>query len=188
MTKSILVSKKSLFKLRLYFLFFHFIIIFFLLIGGCGYTIEGSNPILPNEAKTISILPIQNQTFIAGLETDLSEQLNGLLRSNSSLKISPANIADLQISITLLNIKTNTYGLSKEQISSGVKATITGKTSLIDRRINKNIWNNSIIKVNLTESLENEMENTSGISISGKTRQVIKLFAAKIYDRLFNNF
>ena len=179
MEKLIIVSKKKNFYLKLYLLI--------LLFGGCGYLIEGSNPLLPNEAKTIGILPIQNQTFIAGLETDLSLQLNRLLRSNRSLKIAPAIISDLQINITLLNIKTNTNGLSKEQISSGVTATIIGEVNLIDRRIKKNIWKKSI-KVNLTESLENEMENTSGISISGRTGQVIKLFAEEIYNRLFISF
>ena len=184
---SIFFTKKSLFKSRQYFLYY-INILFLMVVSGCGYVIEGSNPLLPNDAKTIAILPIQNQTFIAGLETDLSEQLNRLLRSNSSLKISPAHIADLHISITLLKINTNTYGLSKEQITSGIKATIQCETNLLDRRINKNIWDSSIITVNLTESLENEMENTSGISISGKTRQVIKLLATKIYARLFNTF
>jgi len=181
MEKSIVVSIK-LFKLRLNFLIFFLKIIIFLFISGCGYVIEGSNPLLPNEAKTIGILPIQNQTFLAGLETDLSEQLNNLLRSNSSLQIAHAKIADLQLNITLLKIETNSYGLSKDQISSGVTATI-----LVDRRIEKNIWEKSI-KVNLTKSLENEMENTSGISISGRTRQVIKLLAEEIYNRLFISF
>ena len=88
----------------------------------------------------------------------------------------------------ILNIETNTSGLSKEQISSGIKATITGKINLTDMRINNNIWKNSTIKVNLTESLENEMEATSGISISARTSQLIKLFSSKIYDRLFYTF
>ncbi len=188
MEKLICILKKSLFNSKIDFLIYYFKILLILFLGACGYIIEGSNPILPNDAKTIAILPIQNKTFLPGLETDLAEQISRLLRSNSSLKIAPANIADLQISITLLNIKTNTYGLSEEQISSGIRATLLGETILTDRRIKKNIWKNSIIEARLTESLENEMENTSGISISGRTRQVIKLFASKIYDRLFNTF
>ena len=159
-----------------------------LLLNGCNYVIEGSNPVLPNEAKTIAVLPVQNHTFIAGLETDLSEQLNILFSSNSSLKIVPAGIADLQLSITLLKYKTNSSGLSKEEISTGVKATIHGNVILLDRRTNKNVWENSILEVKLTESLENEMENISSISLSGSTREIIKLFATKIYDRIFTTF
>ena len=94
MKKLIILVKKYLYKHCIYFLINSLKVIFFLFIGSCGYVIEGSNPLLPNEAKTIGILPVQNQTFIAGLETDLSEQLTLLLRSNNSLKIVPANIAD----------------------------------------------------------------------------------------------
>jgi len=159
-----------------------------LFLTGCNYVIEGSNPVPPNEAKTMAILPIQNQTFIAGLETDLSEQLHLLLSSNSSLKIVPAGIADLHLSIYLLKYETNSSGLTKEQISTGVKATVEGKVILLDRRINKKIWVDSKLEVKLTESLENEMENVSSISLSGSTREIIKLFAKKIYDRIFTTF
>ena len=143
---------------------------------------------MPNNAKTIAILPIQNQTFLAGIETNLSAQLNQELRANSSLRISPAKFADLQLYITLLEIKTNKSELSTEQISSGVKATMAGKIILIDKRINKNIWEDSTITVILSESLENEMETNSGISVSKKTSQLIKLFTSKIYEGLFYTF
>ena len=69
---------------------------FCILFSSCGYVIEGSNPVLPNDAKSLSVLPIQNRTFKAGLETDLSEQLNGLLQSNSSVKLLSAARADLK--------------------------------------------------------------------------------------------
>ena len=157
-------------------------------LSGCGYVIEGSNPVLPNEAKTIALLPIQNQTFKAGLETDLSEQLNLLLRSNSSVKITPAGIADLQINITLLSLKTDSSGLSKAQISSGVKGIIQGQVFLEDRRTGRKVWEESTLEVKLTESDENETNSVSSFSLSGSIRELIKLFAAKIYERLFTTF
>ena len=104
------------------------------------------------------------------------------------MKISSAKIADLQLSITLFDHKTKPSELSKEQISKGIKATITGEAILYDSRINNKIWKDSLLEVNLSESLENEMETNSGISLSGRTRQVIILFAEKIYSRLFNTF
>ena len=188
MVNTIFIIKELLYNKRIFFFTYFLAMVFFVFINGCGYLIEGSNPPLPNEAKTIAILPVQNQTFIAGLETDLSEQLNYLLRSNSSLKISPPKIADLQLSIILLDHKTSPSELSKEQISNGITASITGEAILFDTRINNKIWKDSMLEVHLTESLENEMETISGISLSGRTRQVIKLFAEKIYNLLFNNF
>jgi hypothetical protein len=157
-------------------------------LSGCSYVIEGSNPVLPNEAKTIAMLPIQNQTFKAGLETDLSEQLNLLLRSNSSVKITPAGIADLRLNITLLSLKTNSSGLSKEQISSGVKGVIQGQVILEDRRTGRKVWEESALKVKLSESAENETNSISSFSLSGSIRELIKLFASKIYERLFTTF
>jgi hypothetical protein len=156
--------------------------------SGCGYIIEGSNPVLPNEAKTIALLPIQNQTFKAGLETDLSEQFNLLLRSNSSVRITSAGIADLQLNIILLNLKTSSSGLSKEQISSGVKGIIQGQVFLEDRRTGRKVWEESALKVKLTESDENETNSVSSFSLSGSIRELSKLFAAKIYERLFTTF
>ena len=163
-------------------------IILCVFLSGCGYVIEGSNPVLPNEAKTIAMLPIQNQTFKAGLETDLSEQFNLLLRSNSSVRITPAGIADLQLNITLLNLKTSSSGLNKEQISSGVRGIIQGQVFLEDRRTGRKVWEESTLEVKLTESGENETNSVSSFSLSGRIRELIQLFAAKIYERLFTTF
>ena len=160
----------------------------FFFLSGCGYVIEGSNPVLPNEAKNIALLPIQNQTFKAGLETDLAEQFNLLLRSNSSVKIAPARIADLQINITLLSLKSISSGLSQEQISSGVKGILQGQVILKERRTHKKIWEESALEVTLTESGENETNSVSSFSLSGGIRELIKLFASKIYERLFTTF
>ena len=175
-------------KKSIIFLCYFLGITFLTLLSGCGYVIEGSNPVLPNEAKTIALLPIQNKTFKAGLETDLSEQFNLLLRSNSSVKITAAGIADLQINITVLNLKTISSGLSKEQISSGVKGIIQGQVILEDRRTGKKVWKESTLEVKLTESGENETNSVSSFSLSGSLRELIKLFASKIYERLFTTF
>ena len=98
-------SAKSAAKKRVLFSNYFFGIAIALLLSGCGYVIEGSNPVLPNEAQTLALLPIQNQTFKAGLETDLVEQLSRLLRSNSSVKMLTSGQADLRLKITLLKLK-----------------------------------------------------------------------------------
>ena len=158
------------------------------LLSGCGYIIEGSNPVLPNEARTLSLLPIQNQTFKAGLETDLAEQLKILLRANSSVEIVPSGIAELQLKINLLNLKTISSGLSGEQISSGVKAIIQGQAILEDMRTGRKVWKESKLEVKLTGYEENDTNSVSSISLSGSIRELIKLFALKIYKRLFTTF
>ena len=51
-------EKKIVFKFN-YILVF----VFALLISSCGYVIEGGNPVLPNDAKSLSVLPIQNRIY-----------------------------------------------------------------------------------------------------------------------------
>ena len=143
---------------------------------------------MPNEARTLSLLPIQNKTFKAGLETDLAEQLNRLLRSNSSVKIMPSGQADLRMSITLLNLKTTSSGLSKDQISTGVKVIIQCQVILEDMRSGSKVWEEEMLQFKLTESGINETDTVSSFSLSGSIRELIKQIAKKIYDRLFITF
>ena len=181
-------SVEFLLKTRIFFLPCFIGITLLLLFPGCGYVLEGSNPVLPNEARTLAILPIQNQTFKAGLETDLSQQLNRLLRSNSSVKMASSGTADLRLSISLLNLKTNSSGLSNEQISTGTKAIIQGKAVLEDSRTGKKVWEETMLEVKLNEAGENETDTVSNFSLSGNIRELIRRFATKIYDRLFTTF
>ena len=143
---------------------------------------------MPNEARTLAILPVQNQTFKAGLDTDLAEQLNRLLRSNSSVKIMPSGQADLRMSITLLNLKTTSSGLSKDQISTGVKVIIQCQVILEDMRSGSKVWEEEMLQFKLTESGRNETDTVPSFSLSGSIRELIKQIAKKIYDRLFTTF
>lgn len=143
---------------------------------------------MPNNARTLAVLPIQNQTFKAGLETDLAEQLRNLMHSNSSVKILPSGQADLRLSITLTKLETTSSGLSKDQISTGLKASLQGQAILEDRRTGNKVWEEKMIEVKLTESGENQIVNVSSLILTGNIRELIKRFAQKLYDRIFTNF
>ena len=170
-------------------LFLHYLlgIAFGFFLSGCGYVIEGSSPALPNEAQTLALLPIQNQTFKAGLETDLAEQLHRLLRSNSSIELLPPGQADLRLNITLLKLEKTSSWLSKDQITTGVTATIQCQVMLEDWRTRSKIWDEEMLH-ELTESGGNETDTVSNFSLSGGIRELIKQLAKKIYDRLFTTF
>ena len=161
---------------------------FCILFSSCGYVIEGSNPVLPNDAKSLSVLPIQNRTFKSGLETDLSEQLKGLLQNNSSVKLLPAGQADLKLSVTLLNLELPSSGLSKDQISKGTQAVLKGEASLEDRITGSTVWREKMIQVKIAESEGYQIENDSSLMLSGNIRELINRFAQNIYDRIFTNF
>ena len=186
----IYLNRYSAFKENKIVLIFNYImaVTFCILFSSCGYVIEGSNPVLPNDAKSLSVLPIQNRTFKAGLETDLSEQLKGLLQSNSSVKLLPAGQADLKLSVTLLNLELPSSGLSKDQISTGTQAVLKGKAFLEDRRTGNTVWEEKMIQVKIAESEGNQIENTSSLTLSGNIRELINRFAQNLYDRIFTNF
>ena len=186
----IILSHCTEFKEKEIILIFNYIltVTIFILISSCGYVIEGSNPVLPNDAKSLSVLPIQNRTFKSGLETDLSEQLKGLLQNNSSVKLLPAGQADLKLSVTLLNLELPSSGLSKDQISKGTQAVLKGEAFLEDRITGSTVWREKMIQVKIAESEGNQIENASSLMLSGNIRELINRFAQNIYDRIFTNF
>ena len=186
----IILSHCTEFKEKEIILIFNYIltVTIFILISSCGYVIEGSNPVLPNDAKSLSVLPIQNRTFKSGLETDLSEQLKGLLQNNSSVKLLPAGQADLKLSVTLLNLELPSSGLSKDQISKGTQAVLKGEAFLEDRITGNTVWREKMIQVKIAESEGNQIENASSLMLSGNIRELINRFAQNLYDRIFTNF
>ena len=186
----IYLNHYSAFKENKIVLIFNYILVavFCILFSSCGYVIEGSNPVLPNDAKSLSVLPIQNRTFKAGLETDLAEQLKGLLQSNSSVKLLSSGQADLRLSVTLFNLELPSSGLSKDQTATGTKAILKGKANLEDSRTGNSVWEEKIIQVKLAESEGNQIENASSLMLSGNIRELINRFAQKLYERIFTNF
>ena len=186
----IYLNRYSAFEENIIALILNYIIafVFCILISSCGYVIEGSNPVLPNDAKSLSVLPIQNRTFKAELETDLSEQLKGLLQTNSSVKLLPAGRADLKLSVTLLYLELPSSGLSKDQISSGTQAVLKGQAVLEDSRTGSSVWEENMIQVKIAESEGNQIENASSLTLSGNIRELINRFAQNLYDRIFTNF
>ena len=186
----IYLNRYSAFKENKIVLIFNYIlaIAFCILVSSCGYVIEGSNPVLPNDAESISVLPIQNSTFKAGLETDLSEQLKGLLQTNSSVKLLPAGQADLKLSVILLYLELPSSGLSKYQISTGTQALLKGEAFLEDSRTGNTVWEENMIQVKIAESEGNQVENASSLMLSGNIRELINRFAQNLYDNIFTNF
>ena len=143
---------------------------------------------MSSDAKSISVLPIQHSTVKAGLETDLSEHLKGLLQTNSSVKLLPAGQADLKLSVTLLNFELPSSGLSKDQISTGTQAVLKGKAVLEDSSTGSSVWEENMIQVKIAESEGNQVENASSLMLSGNIRELINRFAQNLYDRIFTNF
>lgn len=160
----------------------------FFWVAGCGYSIIEGNPPLPNRARSLGIVPVQNQTYVADLETKLSAQLKDLLRANASLKLLPPGQADLLLSITLLELKTRTSGLGSLEDAGGVTYALRGLVELEERESAEMIWVEKELSVELTEIGGDSLISLNNEVTSSNLNELTALFAHRIYDRLFLEF
>ncbi|MBF0280666.1 MAG: hypothetical protein HQM13_22930 [SAR324 cluster bacterium] len=172
-----------------------FLLIFTILILGagisaCSYQLEGTNPRLPSGANTLAIIPIQNQTFQAGLETRLIRQLRQLLRNNSSVNLSSLQEADLILEIRLKSLNTKQTSVSADGSTVALQLALEGSVTLNDRKSNKELWRER--ELNARGVLLYEKGETSkgltGSTIGRGLDEVTNEFAKRIYERIFFSF
>ena len=149
-----------------------------LFLAGCGYSIMGGNPPLPMEAKSIGIQPVENHTFVAGLDT----------KTNASVEIVPVAKADMQLSISLNEIRSKTSGLDSLQSAGGVVFYLSGSVELNQRVDGEMIWREKNLSVEVAEGNSNGLA-TNSLELSQEHLAALsQLFAEKIYNRLFLEF
>ena len=159
-----------------------------LFLAGCGYSIMGGNPPLPMEAKSIGIQPVENHTFVAGLDTKTNAAIKNLLETNASVEIVPATKADLQLSISLNEIRSKTRGLDSIQSAGGVVFYLSGSVELNQRVDEEMIWREKNLSVEVAEGNSNGLAANSIALSQDHLDALSQLFAEKIYHRLFLEF
>ena len=165
---------------------FHFFPILFL--TGCGYSIIGGNPLLPKEAKSIGIYPVENHTFVAGLDTRTNAEIKFKLEANSSVEILPVTKSDLQLSISLNEIKSKTTGLDSIENAAGVIFYLEGSVSLNERSNGNTIWKEANLEVEMLESSSNNLVSNSLELNEENLDELSRLLAEKIYQLIFIEF
>ncbi|MEC7466455.1 MAG: hypothetical protein VYE57_03465 [SAR324 cluster bacterium] len=151
----------------------------------------GGNPPLPMEAKSIGIQPVENHTFVAGLDTKTNAAIKNLLETNASVEIVPAAKADLQLSISLNEIRSKTSGLDSLQNAGGVVFYLSGSVELNQRMEGEMIWREKNLSVEVAEGNSNGLATNSLNSLELSQEhldELSQLFAEKIYHRLFLEF
>ncbi len=166
-------------------IFFPVLILF---VAGCGYSIIGGNPPLPTEAKSIGIQPVENHTFVAGLDTKTNTAIKNLLETNASVEIVPATKADLQLSISLNEIRSKTSGLDSLQNAGGVVFYLSGSVELNQRVEGEMIWREKNLSVEVAEGNSKGLATHSPELSQEHLDELSQLFAEKIYHRLFLKF
>ena len=165
--------------------FFPVLILF---VAGCGYSIMGRNQPLPMEAKSIGIQPVENHTFVAGLDTNTNAEIKNLLETNASVEITPPAKADLQLSISLNEIRSKTSGLDSLQRAGGVVFYLSGSVELNQRVEGEMIWKEKNLSVEVAEGSSIGLATNSLELSQEQLDELSRLFAEKIYHRLFHDF
>ncbi len=166
-------------------------LLFFIFISaGCGYHLEGTNPSLPSDAGSLAILPIQNQTFQAELETRLMRHLRRLLRNNSSVRIATPEEADLILVIQLKSLRTSQTSVAADGFTVELQLSLAGSVVLQDRDSEEPIWTESSMSAKGVLLYE-QGEASKGVTVSTRGRgldQVTSAFAQRVYERIFFRF
>ena len=162
---------------------------FLLLLIGCQYTFEGGNPPLPAEAATLSIAPIENQTFESDLETFVMQTLNSRLRSNSAVRLrGGSERSDLLLRVRLAQL-TRLNLDEPEALAVAQQLTLVGSAILEDQRTNKQLWEVSNLRVEVSTSNDSSSSaDLSGQRLSRGIQELTENFAEKIYSQIFYTF
>ena len=159
-----------------------------MLLGSCGYILQGGSPPLPWKAKSIALLPVRNQTFDANLDLELAVQMTDLLRSNSSVLLLSAEHADIVLELVLTDIQ-EIRMKSSAQSDAGVTWTLKGHANLNDRRKGKKLWDQIRIQVDQHGKASNlKQEIIQGIQTEYVRKSLIEQFSTKVYDQIFLTF
>ena len=162
---------------------------FLFLLIGCQYTFEGGNPHLPAEAATLSIAPIENQTFESDLETFVMQALNSRLRSNSAVRLrGGSERSDLLLRVRLVQL-TRLNLDEPEALAVAQQLTLVGSAILEDQRTKKQLWEVSNLRVEVSTSNDSSSSaDLSGQRLSRGIQELTEKFSEKIYSQIFYNF
>jgi hypothetical protein len=161
-----------------------------LLLINCQYAFEGGNPPLPAEAVTLSIAPIENQTFESDLETFVMQALSSRLRSNSAVRLrGGSERSDLLLQVRLVQM-TRLNLDEPEALAVAQQFTLTGSAILEDQRTNKQLWEVSNLRVEVSTSSNDSSSSAdlSGQRLNRDIQELTENFAEKIYSQIFYTF
>ena len=163
--------------------------VFFLLLmlglGGCGYHFEAGSRRLPGDAQSLALLPVQNRTDQAGLETRLASELRTLFRANEKLTLKPPELADLILAITLISLQEFTQGAEAD---AGVGYRLRGQVVLEDRRNRKTLWSDPTLTVETGSAGTYDTTTLSRQGLTPVLRNVGQRYAEQVHHRIFLDF
>ena len=112
------------------------IVVFFVLISGCGYTTKS---LISRNINSIYIPIFENKTFRRGLEFDLTNAVKDEIMSKTKLRIAKKDSADTILTGKIMKV---TEGMITSNVKDNIvesRVTITVDIKLVDRRTGRTL-------------------------------------------------
>ena len=163
-----------------------FLMIVLAIFFSCGYRFESLNPPLPQNARTIAIAPIKNDTFYSSLETRINRYLQLALQKNQSVVISYEKEADIVLYIHLKQLQTKKTTLSESGQSTASEWSLKGDITLY--KDNRMLWGKQGVVIRNELSYDINQQNQGITTQSRGVDDIARQFANYVYEQIFINF
>ena len=152
----------------------------------CGYQFESLNPPLPEQAQSIAIAPITNDTFHASLENKVYRYLQLTFQDNDSVILASEKDADLTLSIHLKKLQTRQTNLSKQGQATASEWTLIGSIRL-DKK-HQILWQKEEVTIR-SDLFYNQAQLKQDVTTLSKgIDSIAQKFATHVYEIIFVNF
>ena len=135
----------------------HAVLALAILIGGCGYTVNGT---LPSDIKTISVPIFQNLTREPGVEGLVTRAVVEAFTTNGRLKIAPSADADTVLDGEVIGYSVFSIAFDKDANARQYRLIVTVNLQLRDRRKNEVLFKQGGVREQVDFRVQNAVSQT----------------------------
>lgn len=133
------------------------VLVLAILIGGCGYTVNGT---LPSDIKTISVPIFQNLTRQPGVEGLVTRAVVEAFSTNGRLKIATSADADAILDGEVIGYNVYSIAFDKNANARQYRLIVTVNLQLRDRRKNEMLFKQSGVREQVDFRVQNAVSET----------------------------
>jgi hypothetical protein len=119
------------------------VLLLFVPLGGCGYSLAGRGSFLPSYIRNIGVPTFTNQTTVFDLERKVSERVRTEFISRGRYNVvDAATGVDAVLAGDILSVTLTPSAFTEQQLASRYVVTLTAKLEFKDLKTNKVLWQN----------------------------------------------
>lgn len=164
------------------------VLVFFLLVCGCGYSFQGTINTLPRDIRRVAIPTVKNSTTKTGLTNTLTNELIHQFTNSKILKVTNIETAD-----TVLEAHIRAVSIEGGALSSGGRKSLSRRVIIIVsaslKRIEggKVLWAADSIMGRRSYDVSSD-QSTEESSVSVAMTKTAEDVAEKIHNSIFESF